>query len=214
MQQDQVSIHFGFLISTNDIMFAYGTPDDFVSFQTESEESPMCTLNESFFCAEAVTGKNSIGFCSLFRFEFLSVWIINFHQSSAAWFTSFYLIFPNCDTCYFSDNLNDERCGCSLPCKQILYKPTLSNAQLSRVNVENYVISDPVEKEMLQVCLFVWHKKTHGIVEKGQFFSNPLVVNFTETRYLPKIKHFLVENEDTRILQVKNYNAWQKENWV
>ena len=56
-----------------------------------------------------------------------------------------------------SDRLMSEKsdCKCRVPCKRILYKSSLSYAQLSRLNVERFVIRDPENKQRLRVRNFL-----------------------------------------------------------
>ena len=46
---------------------------------------------------------------------------------------------------------NDMGCNCSLPCMRVNYEPSLSFAQLSRLNIGRLVLQDPNEKDHVQV---------------------------------------------------------------
>ncbi len=50
-----------------------------------------------------------------------------------------------------SSSPND--CGCVAPCKRERFEPSLSYAQLSRVNIERFIIQDESQKVQLQVRL-------------------------------------------------------------
>ncbi len=69
----------------------------------------------------------------------------------------------------FSDQTTEDTCNCTEPCRQIEYSHSLSYAELSDVNVENYVINGPEKKVQLQVPFsvkLVLSKHSHWLVTK------------------------------------------------
>ena len=54
---------------------------------------------------------------------------------------------------YFAENVSREstNCTCPVPCERVRYEPSLSYAQLSRINVERYVVRDEEKRKQLEV---------------------------------------------------------------
>ncbi len=51
----------------------------------------------------------------------------------------------------FADQFESQSCTCQVLCDKTVYKPSLSYAELSDANIQNYVITDLHKKEEIQV---------------------------------------------------------------
>ena len=58
-----------------------------------------------------------------------------------------------------SGGLSD--CACSVPCERVRYDVSLSSAQLSRVNVETYVVTSDQKRTQLQVTWWLRNIQVH-----------------------------------------------------